>query len=102
MKPKIIAVDFDGTLCENAWPEIGAPRYDIIEQILAAQSGGAKLILWTCREGNPLADAIQWCRDHGIYFDAINQNLPEMIALYGNDCRKIGADLYLDDRAIPV
>lgn len=26
MKPNIIAVDFDGTLCENKWPEIDAER----------------------------------------------------------------------------
>ena len=99
---KIIAVDFDGCLCENKWPEIGKPKEAIIRQLLAEREWGAKLILWTCREGKMLAEAVEWCRGFGLEFDAVNANLPEMNAMYGNDSRKIGADEYWDDKAVTV
>lgn len=99
---KVIAIDFDGTLCENAWPEIGAPKRDVINRALAEQEAGAALILWTCREGDLLEEAVFACRTWGLYFDAVNENLPERTAEYGNDCRKIGADEYWDDRAVPL
>ena len=60
------------------------------------------MILYTCREGDLLREAVDWCKAHGLEFDAVNENLPERIALYGGDCRKISADAYLDDLAIPV
>ena len=49
--PYAIAIDFDGILCQNAYPDIGDPNWDTIHQALKEQSNGAKLILWTCREG---------------------------------------------------
>lgn len=101
-RPIIIAVDFDGCLCENAWPEIGEARSDIIHALLERQKQGAKIILWTCRVGEHLAAAVQWCADHGITFDAVNDNLPSNIAAFGNDCRKIYADEYWDDKAVPT
>ena len=103
---KIIAVDFDGTLAEQMeekdWPTPGAPRQAVIDYVLDQKRQGARLILWTNRTGHPLDVAARWCMDHGIYFDAINANLPEMIAKYNNDCRKIFADEYIDDRSIPM
>ena len=99
----VIAIDFDGTLCENAWPEIGKPRADVILFALVARDAyKCKLILWTCREGEMLDKAVAWCKDHGIEFDAINANLPERIEKYGNDCRKVSADIYIDDKAVNV
>ena len=98
-RPTIIAVDFDGCLCQNAWPEIGEAREDVIRALLERQKHGAKIILWTCRVGERLAAAVQWCADHGIAFDAVNANLPVNIAAFGNDCRKIYADEYWDDKA---
>lgn len=95
----IIAVDFDGCLCGNAWPEIGEPNKALIGSLRDSAARGDKLILWTCREGEQLARAVEWCKAQGLEFDAVNANLPEMNALYGNDSRKIGADLYLDDKA---
>lgn len=97
---RIIAVDFDGTLCENKWPEIGAENKTVISELLQAQSEGAKLILWTCREGEMLEAAVAWCYDRGIQFDAVNENLPHRIELFGTDPRKIGATEYWDDRAV--
>ena len=95
----IIAVDFDGTLCENKYPEIGEPNADLIKQLLKQQENGDKFILWTCRTGKLLDEALIWCRELGIVFDAINENLPERIEQYGGDCRKVSADEYWDDKA---
>lgn len=97
---RIIAVDFDGTLCESAWPEIGAPKRHWIDRALKERKCGSKLILWTCREGSMLDKAVEWCKQFGLEFDAVNENLPEQNALYGNDSRKIGADEYWDDKAV--
>lgn len=94
----IYAVDFDGTLCECAYPAIGVPKMAIIEHFKQLREDGHKLILWTCREGEKLQDAIEWCAAHGLYFDAHNANLPELIELYGTDPRKVGADFYVDDK----
>lgn len=102
VKPYVIAIDFDGCLCENAWPDIGRPNIPVIEKAKREQDAGAKLILWTCREGEMLEKAVNWCAGHGLEFDAHNANLPEMNALYGNDSRKIGADEYWDDKAVTI
>ena len=73
-------------------------RAHIIEHFKALKAEGNKLILWTCREGQAMRDAINWCMKQGLHFDAYNSNLPELNALYGNDSRKIGADFYCDDK----
>lgn len=99
---KIIAVDFDGTLCTNKWPDIGEPNLSIIEWLKQAQLTGNKLILWTCRTGEMLNEALGWCLDHGLYFDAINCNVPESIARFGGDSRKVFADLYIDDKSLAI
>jgi hydroxymethylpyrimidine pyrophosphatase-like HAD family hydrolase len=102
-KPKIIAVDFDGTLCENKWPEIGVPNMKLIWNLTELQQKyGAKLILWTCRSGEKLEEAIQFCEERGLMFDAVNENLPEVIEWMGGDTRKIYADEYIDDRATKI
>lgn len=97
-----IAVDFDGCLCEDAYPEIGKPHQSVIDELLRRQKEGCELILWTCREGWMLAEAVGWCKAHGLRFDAVNANSPRMVAKYGNDCRKVGADEYWDDRAVVI
>ena len=95
----IIAIDFDGTLCENKWPEIGEPKQYVIDIIIKCRNeGGAKLILWTCRNGKELKDAIKWSTEHGITYDAINENLPSIRKKFGGDSRKIFANFYVDDR----
>ena len=98
----ILAVDFDGTLCESAWPDIGYPKQDVIDYVLEQQRNGAKLILWTNRCDEKLNEAVKWCKAHGIEFDAVNDNLPSMVAAFGNNCRKVYADLYLDDKNLTV
>lgn len=100
MAERIIAVDFDGTLCENAWPEIGEPIEPILKYVKYQQFAGAKVVLWTCRVGEKLDAAVAWCREHGIIFDAVNENLPEIVRAFGGDCRKIYADEYIDDKNV--
>lgn len=96
----IYAVDFDGTLCEDKYPRIGAPNTELIDFLKRQQKIGNKVILWTCRSGELLEKAVQWCaRNHGLIFDAVNENLPGLVAAYGNDSRKVYADYYIDDHA---
>ena len=99
---KIIAVDFDGTLCNNLYPLIGAPITSVLDYVKDARKGGAKVILWTCRTGILLNEAVEWCHEHGLDFDAVNENLPEIIEAFGGDTRKIYADTYIDDKCYPV
>lgn len=97
---KVIAVDFDGTLFENAWPGIGAPRVNVIAAALREQQNGAALILWTRRTGEALRAALEACEAHGLHFDAVNDSLPEWKDSFDGDPRKIGATEYWDDRAV--
>ena len=101
-KMKIIAVDFDGTLCENKYPDIGAPRKQVIDRLLAEQANGTKIILWTCRTDEQVEKAVAWCKDQGLIFDAVNDNLGHMKDYFGCNPRKIFAHEYWDDRAVSV
>ena len=100
MDYRIIAVDFDGTLCYSNWPELGEPNRPLIEYLRSQKDQGNKLILWTCRAGEALEKAVSWCRDQQLEFDAVNDNLPEIVELYGTNSRKITCDFYIDDKAI--
>lgn len=101
-KNKIIAVDFDGTLCENKWPEIGAANDELIEYLKKRQASGDKIILWTCRVGELLQQAVRFCYNRGLIFDAVNENLPETLEWMNDDSRKIFANEYIDDRNVPI
>lgn len=96
----IYAVDFDGTLCENAWPDIGKPNHSLINALKKAREKGDKVILWTCRTTDRLEEAIAWCKEQGLEFDTVNENLPEIIGQFGTESRKVFADVYVDDKAI--
>ena len=93
-----IAVDFDGCLFENRFPEIGKPNWRVIERAKQARSDGSVLILHTCRENELLDNALAACEQVGLSFEAINANLNERIDEFG-ECRKIGAEEYWDDNA---
>ena len=96
----IVAVDFDGTICEEmTYPGIGKliPGADTVLKEL--KDSGAILILWTCRTGKELADAVVFCMEHGILFDAVNQNYPQLPFGTSN---KVFADWYLDNRSMEV
>lgn len=102
MPRRTIAIDFDGTLCTNEWPRIGRPDYAVIRRALAERAAGAALILWTCREGKLLDEAVAACRSRGLTFDAVNDSTAEWKAHYGNNPRKIGANEYWDDKSVRV
>lgn len=99
---EIYAVDFDGTLCESRYPDIGPPIQEVIDYVRSLASSGARLILWTCRTEDRLQEAVDWCTGQGIDFDAINENLEDRIQQYGGDTRKVSASFYIDDKAITV
>ena len=90
----IIAVDFDGTLCNYKKPGIGEPKLEIIEKVKELADDNF-LILWSCRKGKALKEAVKWCERYGLKFNAINKNAPGM-----KSSRKIYADWYIDDKAL--
>lgn len=97
----IIAVDFDGVLSHEKWPGTGKPNTSLMKWLIQQRNKGHKVILNTCRNGEPLEDAIRFCKVYGLEFDAVNENLPEIVETYGSsDSRKITAYYYLDDRAV--
>ena len=98
----IVAVDFDGTLFEEGgYPYVGAPIKETIDLVLRLQEKGVRLILWTCRTGEPLERAVKACESYGIHFVAINQDDPLHPWREGNS-RKVYADFYIDDRVIKL
>lgn len=99
MPSKIIAVDFDGTIVKNAYPEIGKPLLFAFDTLKKLQEEGYLLILWTYRSGNKLTEAVDFCKAQGIQFYAVNKSYPEEV--YSESIsRKINADLFIDDRNI--
>jgi len=99
---RAIAIDFDGCLCADKYPQIGEPHWDVINRAKQEQDNGAGLILWTCREGKLLDEAVTACAVWGLHFDAVNESLPSWIEAFGNSPRKVGASEYWDDRAVAV
>ncbi len=95
--PLTIAVDFDGTIVEHKYPEIGKELPFAFETLRALQKKGHKLILWTYRAEKELEEAIRFCQEKGLEFYAVNKNYPEE-KMDEKVSRKILADLYIDDR----
>jgi hypothetical protein len=95
----LIAVDFDGTIVEDTYPNIGKPQLFAFETMKRLQNDGHRLILWTYRCGRKLDDAVEFCKQNGIEFYAINNTFPNE-EYDGKESRKIGADLFIDDRNI--
>lgn len=98
-KKLIIAVDFDGTIVEDAYPKIGKPRMFAFETLTSLINDGHRLILWTYRHGKSLDEAIAFCKENGIEFYAINSSFPEE-QFNNTKSRKILADIFIDDRNI--
>lgn len=95
----IIAIDFDGTIVEDAYPDIGKPKIFALETIKRLQGDGHRLILWTYRSGKKLQEAVDFCAKNGIDFYAVNKNYPEE-EFDNKISRKIHADIFIDDRNI--
>lgn len=100
----IIATDFDGTLCEEQWPSIGAPNIPLINYLLDKKKKGCIIILNTCREGEELEEAVKWCKSYGLEFDAVNDNCQQIKDTWGNGqvWRKVYANVYIDDHNMGV
>lgn len=94
----IIAVDFDGTIVEHRYPEIGNEIPFAIDTLRKLIEQRHQIILWTVRRGKLLQEAVDWCKERGIEFYAINKNFPEEQIEDGNVYGKINADLFIDDR----
>lgn len=95
-----IAVDFDGTIVEHKYPEIGKPLLFAFETLKELQKQQHELILWTYRAGKELDEAVEFCRKYGIEFYAINKNFPEEEFDEATISRKINADVFIDDRNV--
>lgn len=94
-----VAVDFDGTIVENRYPGIGKPQLFAFETLKEMQQKGMLLILWTVRQGKELEEAVEFCRQNGVEFYAVNANYPEE-QLESGESRKINADIFIDDRNV--
>lgn len=92
-----IAVDFDGTIVENNYPRIGKPILFAFESLRKLQEEGHRLILWTYRHGIRLEEAVDFCRENGLEFYAVNKSYPEE-EFDNTISRKILADIFIDDR----
>lgn len=96
-----IAVDFDGTIVEHRYPEIGKERPFATQTLKMLIEDHHKLILWSVREGKLLDDAVEWCRERGVEFYAVNKDFPEEdVDKNQHFSRKLKADLWIDDRNV--
>lgn len=96
----IIAVDFDGTVVKHRYPAIGEEIPFATDTLRLLAEERHKLILWTVREGKLLDDAVEWCRERGVEFYAINRDYPEETGVEKGSSRKVKADLFIDDRSL--
>ena len=95
-----IAVDFDGTIVEHKYPEIGKEKLFAFDTLKALVKKGHQLILWTIRTGKELEEAVEFCQKNGVEFYAVNKNYPEEVFEEGEVSRKLNADVFIDDRNI--
>lgn len=100
MKKLILAIDFDGTIAELSFPEVGALRKDADTVIRQLKEDGHKIVINTCRTGRYEGMAEDFLIKNNIPYDFINSNFPELITQYKQDCRKISADIYIDDKCL--
>lgn len=94
-----IAVDFDGTIAEDAFPKIGKPMPFAFETLKMLDAKGHRLILWTVRSGKPLKEAVEFCKKNGIEFYAVNNEFAEE-QFSGRGSRKVNVDIFIDDRNV--
>lgn len=95
-----IAVDFDGTIVEHRYPEIGREIPFAIDTLKMLTKEGHRLILWSVREGRLLEEAVEWCRERGLEFYAVNKDYPEESREDKNYSRKLKVELFIDDRNV--
>ncbi len=98
IQSKLIAIDFDGTIVHDAFPEIGREVPFAFDTLRLLQGDGHRLILWTVRKGSRLVEAVEFCRKNGVEFYAVNQNFDG--EELGNSSRKLNVDIFVDDRNV--
>ena len=96
----LIAADFDGTIVEHRYPEIGPEIPFAIQTLKMLQKEGHRLVLWSVREGKLLEDAVDFCRERGLEFYSVNSNYTEEQTDHQNFSRKLKADVFIDDRNV--
>ena len=96
----VIAIDFDGTIAELSFPAVGKikPMADVYINKLYDE--GHHIVINTCRSGGHEGAAYDFLKFHNIRHHYINSNMPYLIEEYGQDCRKISADVYIDDKCL--
>jgi len=99
-KKRVIAIDFDDTIFADEYPFVGEPLPGAIDTINKYYNQGHTIIIWSCREGDYAEEAILALEREGVKYHFFNNNAPERTAKYGYDSRKIGADIFIDDRSI--
>ena len=99
-KSLVIAVDFDGTVVEDRYPEIGRLMPFAVETLKQLERDGHRLVLWTYRHGRRLKEAVAFMEGHGIRFYAVNMSFPGEEEDLKGYSRKIHADLFIDDRNV--
>ena len=93
-----IAVDFDGTIVTHEYPRIGKERPFATDTLRLLSKEGHRLILWSVREGELLEEAVEWCRERGVEFYAVNRDYPEETVENNNHfSRKLKVDMFIDD-----
>lgn len=93
-----IAIDFDGTIVEHRYPQIGREIPFATETLRMLNHDGHRLILWSVREGKLLQEAVDWCRERGVEFYAVNRDYPDEEKDGRHFTRKLKADIWIDDR----
>lgn len=93
-----IAVDFDGTIVEHKYPAIGEELPFATDTLKMLINDHHRLILWSVREGKTLEEAVNWCRERGVEFWAVNRDYPEEVPEKNkNYSRKLKVDMFIDD-----
>jgi hydroxymethylpyrimidine pyrophosphatase-like HAD family hydrolase len=101
-RPLTLAIDFDGTIVEEAFPGLGKMKPEANKYINMLYDQGCMILINTCRTGGYEADAENFLRRMGIKYHYINCNLPQSIEYFKQDCRKLSADVYIDDTDLKI
>ena len=96
----LIAVDFDGTIVEHKYPAIGREIPFATETLKHLIRDGHRLILWTIRHGRTLQEAVDWCKERGVEFYAVNSDFAEQDVATEERSPKVKCDMYIDDRNV--
>jgi hydroxymethylpyrimidine pyrophosphatase-like HAD family hydrolase len=98
--PLVIAIDFDGTIVNSQWPDLGDPKPNAVEVIRRLHDEGHRIIIWTCRGADDTKKAHDWLFKHGVPHQSINIQDRDIVENFKGDVRKILADVYIDDKQL--